>query len=68
MLIMDYSYLLFWIVIDLEFLFNFELILIIFIDFVLFLVIFIEKCDELFKNVVIWFWVYLLNVFMVYYE
>lgn len=56
MLIMDYSYLLFWIVIDLEFLFNFELILIIFIDFVLFLVIFIEKCDELFKNVVIWFW------------
>lgn len=57
MLIMDYSYLLFWIVIDLEFLFNFEIILIIFIDFVLFLVIFIEKCDELFKNVVIWFWV-----------
>lgn len=57
MLIMDYSYLLFWIVIDLEFLFNFELILIIFIDFVLFLVIFIKKCDELFKNVVIWFWV-----------
>lgn len=57
MLIMDYSYLLFWIVIDLEFLFNFELILIIFIDFVLFLVIFIEKCDELLKNVVIWFWV-----------
>lgn len=57
MLIMDYSYLLFWIVIDLEFLFNFELILIIFIDFVLFLVIFLEKCDELFKNVVIWFWV-----------
>lgn len=57
MLIMDYSYLLFWIVIDLEFLFNFELILIIFIDFVLFLVNFIEKCDELFKNVVIWFWV-----------
>lgn len=57
MLIMDYSYLLFWIVIDLEFLFNFELILIIFIDFVLFLVIFIEKCDELFKIVVIWFWV-----------
>lgn len=57
MLIMDYSYLLFWIVIDLEFLFNFDLNLIIFIDFVLFLVIFIEKCDELFKNVVIWFWV-----------